>query len=138
MTMFFVSSIWFEPSSAVTSTWPAAAMRACADERVDLVLLEQELDTLGVAVDAFLLERLHLGKIELRLAHRHAHGGKMGFGVLERIARRAERLRRNAADVQAGAAMGLALLDNGGLEAELRCADGAHIAAGPVPMTTRS
>ena len=28
MTMFFVSTTWFEPSSALTSTCPAAAMRA--------------------------------------------------------------------------------------------------------------
>ena len=59
MTMFFVSTTWFEPSSASTSTCPAAAMRAGAVEGVDLVLLEEELDALDVALDALVLEGHH-------------------------------------------------------------------------------
>src|SRR5664280_2731971 len=40
-----------------------------------------------------------------------------------------QRLRRNTADIQAGAAEGRALLDHSGFQAKLRRADGADIAA---------
>jgi hypothetical protein len=130
MTMFFVSSIRFEPSSPVTSTWPGAAMRAGAGEGVDLVLLEQELDALGVALDALLLEGQHLLEVEAGRADADAEIGEMVPRILEHVGGVQERLRGNAADVQAGAAMGLALLDHGGPEAELGGPDGAHIAPG--------
>ena len=52
----------------VTSTLPGADDAAGAVEGVDLVLLEQEVDALDVAVDARVLERHHRGEIELRRA----------------------------------------------------------------------
>ena len=42
-----------------------------------------------------------------------------------------QRLGRDAADIEAGAAVGGALLDHGDLHAELRRADGGDIAARP-------
>src|SRR3712207_6378476 len=54
----------------------------------------------------------------------------MGARALELLRGVEERLRGDAAHVQAGAAVALALLHHGGLEAELRGADRAHIAAG--------
>ena len=101
-----------------------------AEEGIDLVLLEQELDALGVAVDALLLEGQHRLEIERRRADADAEVGEMIARILEHVRGMQQGLRRNAADVEAGAAMGLALLDDGGLEAELGGPDGADVAAG--------
>ena len=65
MTIALVASVWLDPSSALTSTCPEARDAAGAAERVDLVLLEQEGDTLDVAVHAFVLEGHHLPQVEL-------------------------------------------------------------------------
>ena len=73
MTMAFVSSTWFEPSSERDLDLAGRGDAGRAEERVDLVLLEQELDALDVAVDALLLERHHLREVELRLADLDAH-----------------------------------------------------------------
>ena len=51
-------------------------------------------------------------------------------GLLEALGGVQQRLGRDAADVEAGAAEGGALLDHGHLQAQLGRADGAHIAAG--------
>ena len=130
MTMFLVSSVCVLPSGALTSTLPGAAMRPGAVHRVDLVLLEQEIDALDVAVDALVLELHQRGEIELRRADADAHLGKAMSGLLEHLRGVQQRLRRDAADVEAGAAVGRALLDHRDLHAELRRADRADIAAG--------
>jgi len=52
----------------------------------------------------------------------------LGFGVFFR--RLQQRLRRDAADVEAGAAEPDVLLDAGDVHAELRGADGADVAGG--------
>ncbi len=49
---------------------------------------------------------------------------------LERVRVLEQRLGRNAAPQQAGAAERLLLFDDGDLQAELRGADGRHVAAG--------
>ena len=103
---------------------------ARADNRVDLVLLEQEFDALDVAADPLVLERHHRGKIELRRCHADAQLGEAVPGLVEQLGGMQQRLGRNAADIEAGAAEGRALLDHGDLQAELRRADGADIAAG--------
>ena len=130
MTMFLVSSIWLPPSSDVTSTRPAPAILPVPWKVSTLFFLSRKLDALGVAVDAALLEPLHLRQIELRRADLDAEVGEVLRGLLERLGGVQQRLRRDAADVEAGAAMGRALLDDGGAQAELRGADGADIAAG--------
>ena len=51
-------------------------------------------------------------------------------GLVVELGGMQQRLGGDAADVEAGAAEGGALLDHGHLQAELRRPDGAHIAAG--------
>ena len=87
---------------------------AGAVKRVDLVLLEQELDALDVAVDALVLERHHRRQIELGRGNADAHFAERVPGLLEQFGGVQQRLRRDAADVQAGAAEGRALLHDGG------------------------
>jgi hypothetical protein len=104
----------------------------------DLVLLEQILDPLGQTADDLVLARVDLRHVDadrnlLRAGRRPSDGDAPlpgvlddlhGVGVLE------ERLGRNAADQQAGAAERLLLLDDGDAEAELGGADGRDVAAG--------
>ena len=100
------------------------------DMGIDLVLLEQERHALDVAVDAFVLEFLHGGEIEHRLADADAHPGEGVAGLLEQLRGMEQGFRGNAPDIEAGAAEGLVLLDHRHLHAELRRANGADIAAG--------
>ena len=103
---------------------------AGAVKRVDLVLLEQKRDALDVAVDVLLLVLEQRGKIDARLADLDAHLRKTVAGFLIELRGVQHRFRRDAADVEAGAAEGGAFLDDGGFQPELRGADGADIAAG--------
>ena len=98
-----------------------------AADRRDLVLLEQEIDALGVAVDRFLLEHHHLREIERR-RHADTHLGEGMLGLGEELGGMQQRLGGNAADIETGAAMSGALLDHRHLHAELGRADGADIA----------
>ena len=99
-------------------------------EGVDLVFLEQEGDAFDVAVDALVLELHHGGQIELRLTELDAHLVEQVAGFFEQLGGVQKRLRGNAADVEAGAAEGLVLLDHSHFHTELRCTDGTDIAAG--------
>ena len=101
-----------------------------AFDPVDLVLLEQELDPLGVGVDRVLFVGLHLRPIDRRAFALEAHIGKVVFGFVQHMRGMQQRLGRDTADVQAGAAQRLAALDTGGFEAQLGAADGGYIAAG--------
>ena len=103
---------------------------AGADEALDLVLLEQIVDAFDVAVDALLLVFEHRCEIDRRLADLDAHVGEFMRGFLVKLRGIEHRLRRDAADIEAGAAEGRHLLDDGGLHAELRRANGADITAG--------
>ena len=103
---------------------------AGAEISIDLVLLEQEVDALDVAVDALVLERHHRGEIELGRGDADAHFAEAMAGLLEQFGGVQQRLRRDAADIEAGAAEGRALFNDGGLQAQLGRADGADIAAG--------
>ena len=98
-------------------------------EVVDLVFLQEVGDAVDIAFDALVLEGKHGGKVEGGL-DLDAHGGEAvrRFGIA--LARMEQRLRRDAAHIEAGAAMGGALLDHRHFHAELRRADGADIAAG--------
>ena len=96
----------------------------------DLVLAEQEIDALGVAVDGFLLERHQARQIERRRAGVDSHLGEAVPSLGKQLGGVEQGLGGNAADIEAGAAMGGALLDHCHLHAELGGADGADIAAG--------
>ena len=105
----------------------------------DLVLLEQELNALGHLGDDGVLATDHLGHIDAGALDRNAmHIGMVG-DLLELFARGQQGLRRNTADVQAGATQdGLTgrvdpLLDAGSGESQLCCANGGDVAgwAGP-------
>jgi hypothetical protein len=94
-------------------------MRPQPLSQVDLVLLEEELDALGVGVDGRLLVGEHLRQVDLR------RGAEMPIfveraGLVEELGGVEHGLGGDAADVEAGAAERLALLDAGGLQAELR------------------
>ena len=73
MTMFFVSSSSRLAVVALHLDLAGAKHAARALIGVDLVLLEQERDALGVAVDRLVLELQQRRQIELRLADLDAH-----------------------------------------------------------------
>ncbi|EGE56106.1 hypothetical protein RHECNPAF_750070 [Rhizobium etli CNPAF512] len=102
---------------------------AGALEGIDLVLLEQEGDAIDIRLHRRILVRHHIAKVERRRRNVDAERAHAVTGLMEHFGGMQQRLRRNAADVQAGAAIGGALFDNGDLEAELGCLDGADIAA---------
>src|SRR6185312_1747830 len=81
-------------------------------------------------VDAFLLESHHRLEIELWLTDADAHLAEAVTGLRKQFGGVQQRLRRDAADVEAGAAEGRHLLDHRGFQAELHRADRADIAAG--------
>src|SRR5690606_32730058 len=112
----------------------AGQQLAVAFQQGDAVGLEQAGDAAGQVLDDGVLARDHL---------RHIEGDALGLGAVHfeafvglmvLVGAVQQRLRRNAADVQAGAAEGdlavlvLVLLDAGGLQAELRRLDGGHVA----------
>jgi len=99
---------------------------------VDLVLLHQEFDALGQGLDAVVLGLVHLGQVQLGL-HFDADAGEFDVGGLIQFRGVQQGLRRHAADVQAGAAQGRALFDQGGLQPQLSGADGGVVAARPAP-----
>ena len=103
---------------------------ACAVKRLDLVLLEQIFDAFDVTLDALLLVLEHRREIDARLADLDAHVAELVAGLLVKLRRIEHRLRRDAADIEASAAEGGALLHHRGLHAKLRRANGADIAAG--------
>ena len=130
ITMFLVSSVCVLPSLPFTSTLPAADDAAGAAEGIDLVLLEQEIDALDVAVDALSLNASIAFRSSFGLPTPMPIFAKLWPASSNSFGGVQQRLRGNAADIEAGAAMGGAFLDHRHFHAELRRADGADIAAG--------
>ena len=130
MTMFLVSRTCFEPSSAVTSTLPAAGIEPVPKKASTLFFLSRKATPCTLAPTVSSLCFIMAAKVELRLADDDAERAEAMGDFLEHFRGVQQRLGRDAADVEAGAAMGLALFDDGGLQAELGGADGADIAAG--------
>jgi hypothetical protein len=103
----------------------------------DLVLLEEELDPLGHLGDDGLLAPLHLREIELHARDRDAVVLEVVSDLLVFLGGGQQRLGRDAAHVEAGAAEGelalrvLPAFDAGGLESQLRRADRGDVAARP-------
>ena len=104
---------------------------AGAEHVVDLVLLEQELDALGQGLHDLVLVAQHRRQVELDAAHLDAVPGHAVPGLLEQMRGVQQRLGRDAADIEAGAAERAALLDAGDLEPELGRLDRGHVAAWP-------
>src|SRR6185437_5073971 len=102
----------------------------CALDVVDLVLLEQELDAARVLADHLVLARHQRLQIELDAGDLDAMLGErvLRLGIFLRGLQ--QRLGRDATDIETSAAETAALLDAGGTEAQLRCADGGDVAAG--------
>jgi len=115
MTMFFVSSVCDDAAGAA--------------ERFDLVLLEQKIDALDVTFDVLLLVFEQHRQIDARLGDLDPHFRKAVAGLLIELGSVQHRLRGDATDVEAGAAEGGILLDDGGFQPELCRAYGADIAA---------
>ena len=103
---------------------------ALALEPVDLVLLEQELDAGGVVFDDLVLVGHHGRQVQLDRAELDAMTREGVLGFLELLGTGQQRLGRDAADIEAGAAQRLALFDAGRLQAKLCGADGGNITAG--------
>jgi hypothetical protein len=103
-----------------------------AFDPVNLVLLEQQLDAAGQAFDDLVLARLHLTHVDAdrRLADREPPLLPV-LRDLQRVCMLEERLGRNAAPIEAGAAKHRCTLDDRRAQAELRGADRRHVAARP-------
>ena len=97
---------------------------------VDLVLPEQEGDAVDVSGDGVVLVLHHRAKIELGRRDDDAERAQPVARLLEHFGGVQQRFRGNAADVEAGPAERLALLDHGDFHAQLRGADRADVAAG--------
>ena len=100
-----------------------------ADDRLGLVLLEQKLDALGEFAHHLVLVRHHGGKIERHL-RLDAELGEFLARLLEALAGVQQRLGRDAADIEAGAAEASALVDASRFEAKLAQPDRGVVAAG--------
>ena len=118
MAMDLVSTSCFSPLMKVTSTLPGPMMRPVPWKWSILFFFKQKRDAIDIALHALILEGEHGGKIELGL-HLDAHGGEAvaGFGI--GLAGMEQRLGGDAADIEAGAAMGGALLHHGDLHAQV-------------------
>jgi Iap family predicted aminopeptidase len=102
---------------------------------LDLVPLQQRADAAGETSDDSVLPFERAGKVEGRPldAETERRGRRLLARMMERIGDMDDRLRRNAADVQAGAAEAAfapALLDQDDVEAQLAGAYGRDVAAG--------
>ena len=121
-----------EPDLGLDLDRLAVAKARPAGEGLDAGLLEQPGDAGGEAADDAVLPGDGAGEIERRRAGREAEGVAAGrrrgeFRVF--VGGVDQRLRRDAPDVQAGAARAPGL-DDHGVEPELAGADGADVAAG--------
>jgi hypothetical protein len=73
----------------------------------------------------------HRCEVETDAAHLDAVLGEAGFRFLVEVRRLQQRLRRDAADVEAGTAQRRPLFDACRAQAQLRRTDGRHVAAWP-------
>src|SRR6187549_1646373 len=99
-----------------------------AADAFDLVLLEQELDALGVLVDDLALVALRLQHVELRVDDLDAEVGAVPR-LVEQLRGVEQRLGRDAPAMQTGAAELRVLLDHRHLHAELTGADARDVPA---------
>ena len=111
----------------------AARQTRAALDPVDLVLLEQELDAFGETLDDLVLAGLHAGHVDRRALRGVAERDAPLLRVLhdlERVRVLEQRLRGDAAPIEARAAERRLALDHGHVQAELGGADRGDVAAG--------
>ena len=96
----------------------------------DLVLLEEELDPLGVRGDDLLFALHHAREVEREPGKLDAVVGRVDAGELVVLGGAEERLGRDAPDIHAGAAQRLVEFDADDGEAQLGGADRGDVAAG--------
>ena len=130
MTMFLVSSVCVLPPSSLTSTWPGATMRPAPWNVSILFFLNRNSTPFTLLSTILLLVVEQSRQIEARLADLDAELREAVAGFLVELGGVQQRLRGNAADVEAGAAEGARFSTHGDLQAKLRRANGADIAAG--------
>ena len=130
ITMFLASSVCFAPSAAVTSTSPGALIVPAPMKASILYFLSRKPTPLTLAATVSSLCFIIAVRSSFGLPTITPKAASSCVGLGEFLRSLEQRLRRNAADVEAGAAMRLALFDDRDLQAELRRADGADIAAG--------
>ena len=105
--------------------------RRSAFDPFDLVLLEQKLDALGQSRDHFVLARLHLIHVDADGAFADRDAPLLDvLHHLQRMRVLEQGLGGNASPDQAGAAERFLFLDDGGLQAQLRRANGRDVATG--------
>lgn len=97
---------------------------------VDLVLLEQHLDTAGETLDGGLLGLLQLGDVHLDVRDLDSSVGGVGFDGVVHLGVVEQRLRGDTSDVETGSSEGASLLDTAGLEAGLGGLDGGDVSTG--------
>src|SRR5690606_2971919 len=95
----------------------------------DAVLAEQVRHAVGVLLHHRAPPLLHGAQVEADVVRDDAVRAQLGPGLLVEEARLQQRLAGDAAHAHAGAAERLLALDHAHVEAELRGADGGHVAA---------
>ena len=114
----------------------AAKNSAVAKQACDLILLEQESDTLRKPADDLVLAHEHLADIEFKPRHADAVHRVFVRDALVILRGFKQRLRRNTADIQASSAQArlagriAEFVDTGSSQSELRRADCRDITAG--------
>ena len=130
MTIALASSVVSSPSSAFDDTLPGAAIRPRPRSQSILFFLNRNATPLTLAATVSSLCFIIAARSSLGGATTTPSGAKPVRRLLEHFGGVEQRLGGNAADVEAGSAERLPLLDHGDLHAELRRADRADIAAG--------
>lgn len=97
---------------------------------VDLVLLEQHLDTAGQTLDGGLLGLLHLGNVHLHVRDLDSSVGRVGLDGVVHLRVVEQRLGGDTSDVETGSSERASLLDTAGLESGLGGLDGGHVTSG--------
>ena len=105
-------------------------IRPAPKKRSILFFFNRKATPLTLARDGVVLVLHHRERSSCGLPTTTPKRGEVMRGLSEFFRGMEQRLRGNAADVEAGAAEGRPLLDDGDFHAELRRADGADIAAG--------
>ena len=129
MMTFFASYVVRRSVGAGDVDEVAGAQRAAPLRPRDLVLPEEELDALRVLRHDVVLALEHAREVDLDVADADAVLGGVLAQELDVLGRVEERLGRDAADVDAGAAERLVHLDADGVEAKLGGADGGNVSA---------